>query len=137
MRAEKLDKAQKGKIAVLVIIMFLVLVFLYSKYYFKSLLNHFIVTKGIVTKASVAAKVGGYINYTFWVNGELYSGWGSLPNLKDVDDKFIIVNRIFPVIVDTTSVSYSNSKMLFDSLSFVQYGLQYPDSLSWLKKYLK
>jgi hypothetical protein len=137
MRTEKLNEAQKGKIAILVIIVLLVLLFLYSKFYSKALLNHFIVTKGIVTKAGFAAKVDGYVNYTFSVSGELYSGTGSLPNLRDIDDKFVIVNKIFPVIVDTTSTLYSNNKMLFDSLSFVQYGLQYPDSLNWLKKYLK
>ena len=100
-------------------------------------MKHFIVTSGVVTKAGFAAKIDGYINYTFWVKGKLYNGSGSLPNLKNVDDNFIIENRIFPVIVDTTSRSYSNNKMLFDSLSFVHYGLPYPDSLNWLKKYLK
>ena len=137
MKSKKIDEVQKRNIVLILMILGLIVFFFYVKYKPKSLINHFVVTQGIVTKVGYANKMGGYIEYIFFLNGKQYKTSQILTEFKNVDEESVLVQKGFPVIVDTTSGSYTTNKMLFDSLSFVRYGLPYPDSVKWLVQYLK
>jgi hypothetical protein len=135
MTNSSLTEVQKGYIAIAVIIGIIVALVIYNKFSTSSLNKNFIVVNGVVTAAKVLNKVGQDAYYTFLIDGKYYDGSQPLPKFKNVEDRFVLEGKMFPVVVDTTN--YANNRMLFDSLSFVQYGLQYPDSLKWLKEFLK
>jgi ABC-type glucose/galactose transport system permease subunit len=135
MTNSSLTEVQKGKIAIAVIIALIGILIIYNKYSSSSLGKNFVIVNGIVTAAKVLNKVGQDAYYSFSINGKYYDGSQPLPKFKNVEDRFVLEGKMFPVVVDSTN--YSNNKMLFDSLSFTRYGLEYPDSLKWLKQYLQ
>jgi hypothetical protein len=135
MKVENLGEVRKAKIAVGVIVIIVILIFVYNKFSSDSLQKNFIISNGYVISVKFTNKIGDKVHFTYSINHRTYSGFKHTPNFKNEDDKRILEGRYFPIVVDSTN--NSKSDMLLDSLSFAQYGLQYPDSLRWLNKYLK
>lgn len=129
-----IKEVRRGWIAIAVIAIALFGFYLFYEYSDASLKKKFILTKGVVSDTKDLYKAGEQVYYVFYINGKYYDGTQPMPKLKNSKDRFILEGKIFPVVVDTTN--YSNNRMLFDSVSFVYYGLQYPDSLEWLKEFL-
>ena len=130
-----LKDVRNGKITMIILIILAISFLIYSNYLDKSLRKNLISTKGIVTEVKYASKHGYQAYYTFDIRGRLIESSINIPNFKNDSNRHILTGRVFPVIVDSNDLTHS--KMLFDSLSFINYGLTYPDSLKWLLPYLK
>jgi hypothetical protein len=129
------NEVRGGKIAIVVMTVILTVILIFSKYSSESLMKNFIVSNGLVTSVGFTNKVGDKVYFTYSINHEIYYGSQHSPNFKNENEKSILKDRTFPLVIDSTN--FSKHYMLFDSISFVQYGLQYPDSLRWLQPYLK
>jgi hypothetical protein len=135
MPQQNLSAIKKEWIKAAVLLAIFVVLYGYGHYLQESLSQHAVIVQGEVTDALVAPKRGKLAYYDFVIKGIHHSGTWFLPAFKNINDRYVIVGHHFPVLVDASN--FNNNKMLFDSASFGKYGLQYPDSLVWLKKYLR
>lgn len=135
LKENTLSELKKTKIVFIIIVITAIIIYLYNIFYTKSLFNNFIIYPGKIIALTNLSKSSPRAEFIYSINGKIYSGSEPHPNFRNFNDRYILIGKFFPVIVDSTD--YKNKKMLFDSLSFVQYGITYPDSLRWLNKYLK
>jgi hypothetical protein len=92
------------------------------------------IVKGKIISVQHYTKSTPSATYSYVVNGKTYYGFESLSNFKVIKES-ALVGKTFPVVVDSTRVT--NTRMLFDSIAFKSFNLTYPDTLRWLKAYLK
>ncbi len=117
-----------------VIIILIALIYFYSRHLHSSLIKNGILIQGETFSITHPGKHGPQLNFTYQVNGKHYESSAPLPRLNNDDEAYVLVNKTFPLVVDTTDIR--NTKMLFDSISIINYGFKYPDTLRWINKYI-
>ena len=117
-------------------IFFLLLCYLIYNWRQKQLLlQHHKIVNGYVYHINHGSIIKGgsnvVISYYFFENGKKISARDESDLKYKVRHK--LVNSYFPVVYDSTNPS--NSKLLIWKDQWTRLGLQFPDSLDWLKHY--
>ncbi len=98
--------------------------------------NKFITTGFLEEKLFHNVKANGEIfRFTYVYKGVKYIGLSSsyaLPGNVDLTNR--IINRCFPVVLDSTNPQ--NSDILLSERKFKEYEIEYPDSLNWISSYV-
>jgi hypothetical protein len=109
----------------------LLFIFIYFKFSENRLIKQGILLAAHTTEWAGSAKMGMNLKYEFFYNGNKILGDNSFENIRGLSD---FENKYFPVIYDTV---LGTSRLLIEPSDFKRFNMPYPDSLTWVLKYLK
>ena len=140
MAGKKLNRIQIFTLIIGVFVLLLPLIighFNHNKFK-KKLMENSIIVSGKITGFDKTYKRADALNYYFEYNGENYTTYSSSSGKpSDYDNiKLFVINRTFPVLINKNNPQ-EYSKLLVVPEDFQEYGLQFPDSLKWILKYIK
>lgn len=75
------------------------------------------------------------IYYKYKVGDREYRGSTQLDKISSTDLQDHLLHKTFPVAIDKND--YSNSAVLIEPATFKEFKMPFPDSLKWIKEYLK
>lgn len=95
------------------------------------------ISSGYVNSLNSCTKCALTYNYIFTVHGTTYTGISGSSNIQD---EYHYLNQVclyksFPVAYD--SLRPENSKLLITPADFEAFNIPFPDSLTWVKKYVE
>ncbi|SEW46851.1 hypothetical protein SAMN05428988_6560 [Chitinophaga sp. YR573] len=97
------------------------------------LISNFSIADGIVKHFSTNSRSANGIDYTFEINGKLYTSSDAYPNINgQIGADF--TGHHFPVAYQIGDTG--NNTMLIAPANFKRFHIAFPDSLSWVIKYL-
>jgi hypothetical protein len=126
---------------VVTIILTIAVIFFFTYQFFKAiygiedLKEKKILTTGIITNVHKSQRnTGSGIDYKFFVNNTEYNGstgYMSLPT----EFCETLIGKNFPVAYSPEHIN--NNVMLITEFRFKMYGMEQPDSLKWVEKYVQ
>ena len=96
----------------------------------KRLLQSPAFTIGRINELKRSGKSSLSANYTFFINGQWYNGSSGRPRAEVLGQE--IFRHTFPVIYN--SKDWTQNDILIFEDDFAEYGLAFPDSLSWVSR---
>ena len=75
------------------------------------------------------------INYSYVYEGKTYNGYCIEPLIYKEDFKYNLVNKTIPLLYCKSNFKYQ--QLLIDPEVFKNRNLTYPDSLAWVKRFIK
>ncbi|SFD87587.1 hypothetical protein SAMN05518672_103639 [Chitinophaga sp. CF118] len=97
------------------------------------LINNFSIADGIVKHFSTNSRSANGIDYRFEINGKLYTSSDAYPNINGQIGEDLTGHH-FPVAYQIGDTN--NNTMLIAPADFKRFHIAFPDSLSWVIKYL-
>ena len=133
-----IDNPKKEKAVTILVMVFIIMVIIVTSIIrdsnTKKLIKHGVITIGLVYDVSLTYR--GYFDphYTFTINGKQYKNdIDFIEILPRYQNNFI--NKTFPVIYfpEDPNINY----LLLTPNSFEKYDKEFPDSLEWIRKYMR
>lgn len=118
-----------------IIFILLALYLIYNQVRKESLYQNGLVSNGYVYEINHASHKGSniVIKYKYVVDGHMYYGGLDSPLPYNIREN--LLHSSFPILYDSTHPG--NSQLMIESRFWQKLNLEIPDTLSWLKKYLK
>ena len=103
----------------------------------KKMMENSIIVSGKIIGFDKTYKKADALNYAFEYDRKVYKKVGnSNGKAKDYEALYkYVANRAFPILINKNNPQ-EYSKILVVPEDFQEYGLQFPDSLKWLLKYI-
>ena len=127
---KELKKLKRSMVLIFAIIAF---IYIYNTHLLNSLMRNGILLQAKTFSITQDGKHGPRLNFTFQIKQQSLKGSSPLPTFNNNEERERLVNKTFPLFVDTTD--FTNYKLFSDSLSMVNYGLEYSKTLRWIKKF--
>lgn len=118
----------------IVIIIFIVILFKECKKNDALARNPMFATGTILHFSEDAKGSGGRITYVFKLEGKEYKNVRAYGNIY-TSQGYNFVNKSFPVAYEKNNVG--NNQLLISPKQFDEINLPFPDSLEWVRKYMK
>lgn len=139
MAGKKLNRIQIISLLIgfLVLVIPLIIGYINHNKFKKKLTENSIIVPGKITGFDKTYKRADALNYIFEYNGKTYTTYSSSSgNPSDYEDmKLFVFNRTFPVLINKNNPK-KYSKLLVVPEDFQEFGLEFPDSLKWILKYI-